>query len=95
MQDSAGPRLGPQLLTVTGNNYADKGAKCGVDQHPSSEPLRDVFKSLRVAYKVVRKFMVASCLKSLEIRPKLPTLERDFRPPAPTNRGPHHVLFSN
>ena len=67
-----------QTLCVIGNSYADKGA-LGADKHPNSEPLREFGKNLAISYKSICKLMVASCLKALELRLKMPKVEIGLR----------------
>ena len=81
------------MLCVIGNNFADKGAKLGVEKHPSSEPLREFVKSLAISYKAICKFLVASCLKAFDLRPRVPKIVRAERQLDTGNTGPGHTLF--
>jgi len=76
-----------QKLCVIGNSYADKGAKRGADKHPSSEPLRAFIKNLTISHKSICKFMVASCLKAFELRPKMPEIEKGPSSSTPRTRS--------
>jgi len=68
-----------QRLCVIGNSYADKGAKWGVDKHPSSVPLRKFIKNLDTSYMAICKLMVASCLKVFDLRPRVPKIDKGIR----------------
>ena len=83
-----------QKVCMVGNNFADKGAKWGLDKHPSSEPLREFIKSPAVPYKSIGKFMVTCTLKTFELRPTLPKIEKCIRVQETKSKGPGHTPFS-